>query len=93
MAAAFHLSEVVTSARGSKTSRLRTSDGADVVYSTTNNGMCAPFGPGNFDKNAPGTRVNLAVGLDDEDVLAFLMGSTNGPFDVFRKTPIDYLSA
>ena len=48
MAAAFQLADVVTSACGSKTSRLRTRDGADVVYSTANNGLCVPLGPGNF---------------------------------------------
>ena len=73
-AATFQLSDVVMSARGSKTSRLRTSDGTDVVYSTANNGLSAPLGPGNFDKNAPATRVNLAARLDDEDALAFFDG-------------------
>ena len=74
MAAAFQLADVVTSSRSSKTSRLRTCDGADVFYSTANNGLCAPLGPGNFDKTAPAMRVNLEARLDDEDVLAFFDG-------------------
>ncbi len=50
------------SARGSKTARLRASDGAaDVIYSTSNNGLCAPVGLSNFDKNVPATCMNLVV--------------------------------
>ncbi len=74
MSVVFQLSDLVTSARGSKTSRLRASDWAGVVYSTATNGLVAPFGPGSYDKSTLATRVNLEAGLDDEDVLAFFEG-------------------
>ncbi len=72
IALVFQLSYVFVSARGSETARVR--DGtADVTYSTSN-GLCAAFGPGNFDKNAPAMRMDFEVRLDDEDVLAFFDG-------------------
>ena len=70
MANGFQLSGVVASSRASKTRRLRTHEGADVVYCTAKGGLCAPFGPGTFDKNTPATRMNLDVRLDDADALA-----------------------
>ncbi len=80
------------SAHSSKTSRLWTSDGADVVHSTANHGLAAQLGPGNCDKTAPVTCMNLEACLDDEDVLTFVDG-LDALFDIFRKTPSDYSSA
>ncbi len=72
MAIKFQLSDVVISVRGSKTVRLRASDGeADVIYSTSNDGLCVPLGRSNFDKDAPAIRVNYEVHLDDADDPAF----------------------
>ena len=94
MAATFQMSDVVINARGSKTSRLRTNGGADVVYSTANNnGLCAPFGPCNFDRAAQATRMNLAVRLDDEADLAFFAGLDEWGVRYISETPSDYLSA
>ncbi len=74
MAAVFQLSDLVTSSRDSKTSRLRTNDGADVAYSTANNRKCAPLGPGDFDRTSPAMRMNLEARLADESVLALPAG-------------------
>ncbi len=75
MAIALQLSDVIVIARGRKTARLRASDGAaDVIYSTANNGLCAPLGPGNFDKSAALTRMKFEARLDDEDDPAFFDG-------------------
>ncbi len=69
------MADVVVGARCSKTARLRASHGAsDFIYSTSNDGLVCPLGPGNFDKNTPTTRMNLEVPLDDEDDLAFFDG-------------------
>ena len=70
--ALFQLADVVTSARGSKTARILACDGsANVVYRASDNGLCAPFGPGNFDKSADATRMNFEVRLDDEHDLSY----------------------
>ena len=69
MAGEFQLADVVTNARGSRTARLRTSNGRDVIYCTANNGLCAPFGPSCFDNASPTTRLTLARRLDDETIL------------------------
>ena len=72
MALSFQLAEVVTSVRGSKTARVLACDGgANVVYRASDNGLCAPFGPGNFDKSADATRMNFEVRLDDEHDLSY----------------------
>ena len=72
MALSFQLAEVVTSVRGSKTARVLASDGSTyVVYRATDNGLCAPFGPGSFDKSADATRMNFEIRLDDENDLAW----------------------
>ena len=69
MAGEFQLADVVTNARGSRTARLRTSNGREVAYCTANNGLCAPFGPSCFDNASPTTRLTLACCLDDETIL------------------------
>ena len=83
---ALQLSDVYTSARGSKTCRLRTLDGAGVVYTTAaEEGLTAPFGPSCFDKSAAVARVNLDVRLDDEGALSY--------FDGLDKWAVEYLAA
>ncbi len=75
MAITFQMSDVVIRARGSKTVRLLTSDGAaDDIYSTSNDELCTPLGPANFGKHAPATRMNFEVRLDDADDLSFFDG-------------------
>ena len=93
MAAGFQLSDVVTSSRGSKTRRLRTREGADVAYCTANGGLCAPFGPGTFDKSTPATRMNLDVRLDDTDALAFFDELDSWAVQALLTTPSEYSSA
>ena len=70
--ASFQLADVVSSSRGSKTCRLRTLEGEDVVYITAGaNGLVAPFGPGTFDATGATRRKNFVVRLDDEETHNF----------------------
>ena len=69
MAGTFQLADVVANTRGSKTARLRTSSGRDVIYWTAKHGLRAPFGPSCFDKSAPTTRMTLACRPDDPTLL------------------------
>jgi len=66
----YKLKDPRVSARGGKSARLKTQDCSPVMFKTTKALQC-PFGPGNYDKNAPTARMNLNVRLDDGEALSF----------------------
>ena len=67
---AYQLEDARVSARGGKSARLSSLDGSAVILQTKN-ALVAPFGPTNFDPNAPSTRMNLNVRMEEGETFNY----------------------
>ncbi len=79
--AAYQLEDARVSARGGKSARLSALDGSAVI-SKTKNALVCPFGPTNFDPNAPTVRINLNVRMEEGATFNFFETLTRGWLNV-----------
>ena len=79
--ATYQLEDARMSARGGKSARLRALDGSAVIFQTKN-ALVAPFGPTKFDPNAPNTRMNLNVRMEEAKPSTIFETLTRGPLNI-----------